>query len=284
MVRKEIVLIDQPVGRIMNRKKNVFVDSLEQIEIVKPTELIIQQLKRQISSGVLKPGDKLPPERELAERLNVGRGYVREAIKKLEFYGILRTIPYKGTLVSSLGVKALEGLIGNVLELEKEHFRSLVETRLILETHAARLTAVRATDEQIEKIQQSHDEYRELALKGSPDIESDLLFHLSIAEFCANPVLRSIISLIAPDIVSYSLRVTRDREAYKQLSEFVVSEHQAIMEGIRSRDPEKASSAMGRHINRILMLVKDYEQQKGKFKIKNWIKKYKNEHGSSAVS
>jgi GntR family transcriptional repressor for pyruvate dehydrogenase complex len=121
-----------------------------------------------------------------------------------------------------------------------------------------------------------------LALKGTPDIESDLLFHLSIAEFCANPVLRSIISLIAPDIVSYSLRVTRDREAYKKLSGFVVTEHQAIMEGIRSRDPEKASAAMGRHLNRILMLVTDYERLKGDFKMRNWIKKYKAEHGSSA--
>ncbi len=258
----------------MNDKTEAFMDSLEQIEIKKPTELIIQQIKRQISSGILKPGDKLPPEREISKRLSVGRGYVREAIKKLEFYGILKTIPHKGTIVSSLGVKALEGLISNVLELEKENFRSLVETRLILETNTARLAALRATDDEIEKIKKAHDDYRELALKGTPSIEIDFLFHLRIAEFCKNPVLHSLITLIAPDIISYSSKVTRDQDGYRKLSEFVIDEHQAIMNAIRDRQPEDASDAMGRHLNRILMLVTEIEEQKDAFDISKWIDSY----------
>ncbi len=266
----------------MNDNRDVFIESLEQIEIRKPTELIIQQIKRQIATGVLKPGDKLPPERDLAKRLSVGRGYIREAIKRLEFYGILKTIPHKGTIVSSLGVKALEGLISNVLELERENFSSLVETRLILETNAARLTAMRATDDEIIKIEKAHDEYRELALKGIPNIEIDFLFHLRIAEFCKNPVLRSIISLITPDIISYSMSIAGDQQGYRELSKFVINEHLAIMNAIMSRQPEQASNAMGRHLNRILTLVTDIEKQKDAFDIYQWIENYKAQHDRPA--
>ena len=62
-----------------------------ELEFKKPSDLIISQIRRLITEGVLKPGDRLPPERELAERFAVGRGHVRDAIKKLEFYGILKT-------------------------------------------------------------------------------------------------------------------------------------------------------------------------------------------------
>ena len=266
----------------MDDKTEAFIESLEQIEIKKPTDLIIQQIKRQISSGMLKPGDKLPPEREISKRLSVGRGYVREAIKKLEFYGILKTIPHKGTIVSSLGVKALEGLISNVLELEKENFRSLVETRLILETNTARLAALRASDNEIEKIQKAHDDYRDLALKGTPNIEIDFLFHLRIAEFCKNPALHSLITLIAPDIISYSASITGDEHGYRRLSKFVIGEHKAVMEAILKREPEQASDAMGRHLNRILTLVSEIEKQKDKFDIGKWIENYMVQHEISS--
>ncbi|MBD3287174.1 FCD domain-containing protein [candidate division KSB1 bacterium] len=259
----------------MDDKTEAFIESLEQIEIKKPTDLIIQQIKRQISSGMLKPGDKLPPEREISKRLSVGRGYVREAIKKLEFYGILKTIPHKGTIVSSLGVKALEGLISNVLELEKENFRSLVETRLILETNTARLAALRAADNEIEKIQKAHDDYRELALKGTPNIEIDFLFHLRIAEFCKNPVLHSIITLITPDIISYSMSIAGDRQVYLRLSKLVVDEHRTIMNAIRNREAEKSADAMRKHLNRVLTLVTEIEQRQDAFDIDEWIENYK---------
>lgn len=259
----------------MTKQKESFIESLEKIEIKQPTELVIQQIKRQISSGKLVPGEKLPPERELANRLNVGRGYIRQAIKKLEFYGILKTIPHKGTVVASLSGKALEGLISNVLEMESEHFIPLVETRIILERNAARLAAIRATDEEIEKIQAAHDDYQDLVLKGTPNIEIDFLFHLSIAEFCKNPVLRSMISLMTPDVISYSMKVTRTKKAYMQLAEIVMSEHHAIMDALRSRDPDLSAKAMEQHLNRILQLVKDIEEQKDAFNFTDWIDTYK---------
>lgn len=258
----------------MDTNSEHIIESLKEIEITRPVDLIISQIKRLISDGLVTPGDKLPPERELAQRMRIGRGHVREAIKRLEFYGILQTIPHKGTIVASLGVKALEGLISNVLQIERDDFIALVETRLILETNAVRLTTERASDAEITRIKQAHDEYQQMAQSGSPNIEVDFVFHLRIAEYCQNSILRSIIALISPDIISYSMNVTEDEVGYRKLSDFVVAEHRLIMDGILARNPDRAAEAMGRHLSRIFELVKEFKQLKDKFDLFKWIEQY----------
>ena len=118
----------------------------QEISLAKPADKIIDQIRSLIRTGQLKPGDKLPPERKLVEQFGVGRGHVRDALKKLEFYGILKTLPQNGTVVAGMGVKALEGLISNVLDIEAPDFYSLVETRMMLELKAVELAAERRTD------------------------------------------------------------------------------------------------------------------------------------------
>lgn len=108
-------------------------DNFSEIKLENPVDKIIRQIKQLVSSGHLNPGDRLPPERKLAEKLGVSRSHIREAIRKLEFYGIVKTLPQSGTLVSSIGMVALEGLMTDVLKLEQSDFSSLVETRVILE-------------------------------------------------------------------------------------------------------------------------------------------------------
>ena len=127
-------------------------ENLSEIKIEKPSDKIIHRSKGLISSGQLNPGDRLPSERKLSEKLGVGRGHVREALQKLEFYGILRTLPQSGTVVAGLGVNALEGLINDVLELNNADFHSMVETRVILEINAARLAATGANKEELKRL------------------------------------------------------------------------------------------------------------------------------------
>ena len=98
-------------------KPSQVIEQFREIDFKRPADIILQQIKELISNGVLRPGDRLPPERALATRFGVGRGHIREAIKRLEFYGVLKTLPQSGTIVTSLGGKALEGLISNVLKL-----------------------------------------------------------------------------------------------------------------------------------------------------------------------
>ena len=84
-------------------------ENFSEITVETPVDKIIRQIRSLITSGQLNSGDKLPPERKLAERLGVSRTHVRDAIRKLEFYGILKTLPQSGTVVAGIGITALEG-------------------------------------------------------------------------------------------------------------------------------------------------------------------------------
>jgi len=223
--------------------------NFQEIVIEKPEDKIIRQIRSLITSGQLKPGDKLPPERKLAEKLGVGRSYVRDAIRKLEVYGILRTLPQSGTVVAGIGIAALEGLISNVLQLEDSHFTSLVETRVLLETESARLAAIRRTDEDIENLKQALEAYKKKVKNDEQAVEEDLMFHLKIAEASKNSVLRSLMLIITPDIIHNfrKLEVCKDGRFYRALEE-----HEAILQHLIEQKPDAAALAMRDHMKDVL--------------------------------
>jgi GntR family transcriptional repressor for pyruvate dehydrogenase complex len=216
-----------------------------QIDIRKPTDLIIEQIRKLIAQGTLRPGNKLPPERGLAERFGVGRGYIREAIKKLEFYGILKTIPQRGTFVSSLGVKALEGLITNILSMEHDTVESLMETRAVLEIHTARMAALRGTEEDFARILRSHEDFKSKVERGLSTLEEDHVFHLAIAHTAGNSITNSLIGLIIPDVIAMNMEFKEeDEERFPQ----TLHEHESVIKAIISRRPSEAGAAMKHHM------------------------------------
>ena len=228
-------------------------DNFQEIKIETPVDKIIRQIRELISSGQLEPGDRLPPERKLAERLGVGRTNVRDAIRKLEFYGILRTLPQSGTIVAGMGITALEGLISDVLKIENSDFRSLVETRVLLETQAARFAAIRHTSEDIIDIKKALIAYEKKVKSGEQAVEEDLLFHLKIAEASKNSVLKSLMLIITPDIVNsfIKLDICKDGQIYKALDE-----HDVILKHIVAKEPDLAAAAMQKHLKDVV----DYSQ------------------------
>ncbi len=216
-----------------------------EIQIESPIDKIIKQIRGLITSGQLSPGDKLPSERKLAEKLGVGRGHVREAIQKLEFYGILRTLPQNGTMVAGIGISALEGLISDVLKLENSDFASLVETRVVLEMHSARLAAARRTEKDLKNIETALKTFTEKVEEGGQAVEEDLMFHLAIAEASQNSVLKSLMLIITPDII-YSfnkLEICKDENIYKALDE-----HRLILKHIADQSVDLAAEAMMNHL------------------------------------
>ena len=216
---------------------------LREVEI--PVDRIIKQIRSFISSGQLKAGDRLPSERKLAERLGVSRSQVRDAIAKLEFYGILKTMPQSGSVVAGIGMTALEGLITDVLKLEDSDFSDLIETRALLETQAARTAAMRRTTDDIINMKNALDAYELKVKEGLPAVEEDLLFHLKIAEAGRNSVLKSLMMVITPDIVKNftKLEVCKDGRFYKSLEE-----HKIILKHIVNQEPELAAKAMEAHL------------------------------------
>ncbi len=234
----------------MAAQKANLLKQIQKVNIEKPSDIIIRQIQELISKGVVKPGDKLPAERELAESFNVGRGHIREAIKKLEFYGILETYPQDGTYVSGLGAGALEGLIRNILKLNNSDLQSLVETRSILETEAIKLTCERASDKELKEIESAHLEYQKKVEANENGLDEDLIFHLKISEFCHNSVLFSMISLLTPEMlkISYQKKSCADKRYIKALDE-----HEQILKALRSRNPDLCVKAMGEHMANTLL-------------------------------
>lgn len=224
-------------------------NTFKRIEIETPVDKIIKQIKSLISSGQLMPGDRLPSERKLSEQLAVGRTYVRDAIRKLEFYGILKTLPQSGTVVAGFGISAIEGLITDVLELEGSDFYSLIETRVILETSAARYAAARREEDDLEAIRNALKIYEEAVSKGKDTVEYDLMFHLKIAEASKNSVLKSLMLIVAPDIITYfkEQNVCSGNQPNQALSE-----HYEILKHIENQDADKAEEAMREHLSEII--------------------------------
>ena len=229
------------------------IENFSEIQVETPTDIIIRQIQMLITSGQLAAGDKLPPERKLAEKFGVGRSQVRDAIRKLEFYGILKTMPQSGTVVAGIGITALEGLITDVLKLQKTDFNSLVETRLILEKSSARFAAQRRTDDDIQAIQKAMLAYENKILKGKSAVEEDLLFHLTIAEASKNTVLKSLMLIITPDIVSkfVELKVCTDEQFSK-----TYTEHKAIFNHIVNNNGILAGQAMQEHLDDVVTFSK----------------------------
>ena len=228
--------------------EDAVLDNFEEIVYSKPSDIIINQIKNLIVTGQLKPGERLPSERKLSEKLSVSRSAVRDAIKKLEFYGILKTLPQSGTVVAGIGPTALQGLISEVLDIDGSDFKSLVETRIILEINSARLAAERRTEENIRKIAAALEKYHKKLVTGKQTVEEDLMFHLEIAEATNNSVLKSLMMVIIPDIISNFIKydVCGTDEKIKRFYE-----HDAILEYIKNKEPEKAGLAMENHLKDI---------------------------------
>ena len=220
-------------------------ENFNQIRVDSPVDMIMKQMRALITSGQLAPGDRLPAERKLAEKLGVSRSHVRDALRKLEFYGILRTLPQSGTVVAGLGITALEGLITDVLQLEESDFASLVETRVMLEIQCSRLAAERRSKDDLVKIERALGAYEAKIAGGAAAVEEDLMYHLSIADASKNGAMKSLMMVITPDIVRHyrSLSICTDKTNFK--AHF---EHEEILRYIRDQDPDRVEEAMRRHL------------------------------------
>lgn len=207
---------------------------------------IIDKIRDLINYKNLEPGDKLPAERTLSEKFEVTRSNVRDAIQRLEFYGLLKSIPQSGTFVANIGVIAMNGMIDDILRLEAPDFKSLVETRILLELKTVRLAALRRTDEDLKNIKHALDAYKEKALSGEDAVQEDLLFHLAIANASGNSSLNKFMLTITPQIIidfgKYHVCDTDQAVAG-------IEEHSNIYEAIKSQDPALAKQKMKDHFN-----------------------------------
>ena len=223
-------------------------NNFSQIVVESPVDKIIRQIRDLITSGQLNPGDRLPSERKMCEKLGIGRTHLRDALRKLEFYGILKTHPQSGTVVAGMGLPALEGLITDMLGLQGNDFKSLVETRVILETNIAQLAAENRTNKDIQEIEYALIAHRNRLRANEDAVEEDLLFHLKIAEASKNSVLNSLMLIITPDIMQYFKKHNVCGEGRAELA---VEQHEMILEQIKNHDSVGIGESIKEHLRDI---------------------------------
>ena len=204
---------------------------------------IIAKIREYINYKNLEPQDKLPSERMLSEKFGVSRSCVREAIQKLEFYGILKSIPQSGTFVAEIGIIAINGIIDDILRLGASDFKSLVETRILIELKTVRLAATRRTDEDLIQIKAALDAYAEKVLKGEDAVQEDLIFHLSIARASGNNTMNNMMLIIIPEIlINFEKFHVCDKNENDGLRR--INEHTEIYEAIIAQDTQLAKQKM----------------------------------------
>jgi GntR family transcriptional repressor for pyruvate dehydrogenase complex len=227
--------------------------NIQAIQVESSVDKIILQLKQLITSGQLKPGDRLPAERQLAEKLGVGRSYVREAILKLEFYGLLKTSPQSGTYVSGLSIKVLDNLISDIIKFNKDDFSALIEARYYIELDAVRLAAERRTEQDVIELRAALEEHKLKAEQNLDSFEEDMLFHIKIAEAAKNSVIESMMIVLVPDLIK---NIIESNVCGKDRSMIAIDEHRAILKAIEEKDIDAAENAMAMHLDEILQLAR----------------------------
>jgi len=222
---------------------------LKPIERTSVSDAIANQLVELISQGSLKPGDRIPSEKQLCEKFNVGRTSVREALRSLAGMGILESHAGDGTFVTRDSGRHLERVFQWGLLLDRKVIDDLIDTRLMLETHTAKLAAKKATAADLAEMQ--------AALRGMSDslentaeyLEHDLRFHLIIARATQNSILQSLLGTTRGYLQAWIQRtLTAEPDAVRRRAKLSISEHRAILKALQVRDAKAAGKAMASHI------------------------------------
>lgn len=210
------------------------------------TDAAITHIKEMILNGELSPGDRLPPEKELSEKLGLSRSSLREAVKALELIRVLDVRRGDGTYVTSLEPGLLAEAMGFVVDLHRDSsVLELLEVRRILEPSAAGLAAQRRDEEHLAALEESISHVN--ARTELPElIEHDLQFHSIIAQSAKNSYLETLLDALSSKTVRARVwrGLTQDNAVQRTLDE-----HQAILAAIRNADADLARALVTAHIS-----------------------------------
>jgi GntR family transcriptional regulator, transcriptional repressor for pyruvate dehydrogenase complex len=216
------------------------------------SEQIAEQIQRNIIEGKLKQGDRLAPERELAEQLGVSRTVIREATKVLQERGLVKVITGSGTYATRIEPAVVSQSIGLFVQGYKHSFRDLLEIRRMLEVEVAGMAAERATNEDIHLLTACLDEMkavlpeiRTTTEKMEKFVEADLRFHQYLGKASNN----SLLPILLLPITDLLLEFRRKASSFPGAPERAISYHQTVLECVCSRDSQRCREAMRNHLS-----------------------------------
>jgi GntR family transcriptional regulator, transcriptional repressor for pyruvate dehydrogenase complex len=218
-----------------------------EIEAVHKTKIyktVAEQLQRKIRDGVIKAGDWLPPERELAEMFHVSRSSLRDAIRNLEQLGLVEPRQGEGTVVRDPSAETLVNPLATLIATQRELLSDLLEFRRMIEPTLAARAAAQASAEEIAQMAEILERQKEKVDRGDLAIEEDSEFHYAIARAARNGVVLKVL-----DVFMDLLRESRERslQVAGRLQKSLVGHHR-ILNMIRRHDSAGAEAVMRQHL------------------------------------
>jgi GntR family transcriptional repressor for pyruvate dehydrogenase complex len=227
------------------------IDELHAVRKNRRYEQVAEQIQQLIARGVLKPGDRLPAERELAAKFGVGRGSIRDAIRTLEIMGVVEPRHGHGTVVRELSAESLVVPLASVLSQKRELVAELLDVRRMIEPALAARAAENATEQEIAHMQEILDRQREKMRRGEPTIEEDSEFHYAIAVAARNTVILRVL-----DVLMDLLRESRTRSLQVPgRLERSIAGHRRVLRAIKRRDAAAAQATVRQHLKEIEEIV-----------------------------
>lgn len=212
---------------------------------------VINEIFSSISKEKLKPGDKLPSERTIAELLEVSRTTVKEAISVLEANGIVSIKPGVGIFLVSHTKQVIQQELLAVLKPKKQNLSELIELRQAIEGDAAYYAAKRMKEEQRMELENCYINLKKAELNGELAIEEDYAFHKAILTGANNAVMEGLMEVISEKVYSF-IQQNRMETLLQPLEvKVVMKQHQLIYEAILNEDAESAKKAMWEHLHSI---------------------------------
>jgi GntR family transcriptional repressor for pyruvate dehydrogenase complex len=215
---------------------------------------IYEEIARQIEKMIaekMKPGDKLPPERQLADMFGVSRSSIRDAIRTLELSGLVEARQGLGTVVRERSAEAAVNTVTQVLVQKRKMVSELLDVRKMIEPPLAARAAVHATSDEVTEMDNILRRQEEKMRGGELAIDEDSDFHYAIALAADNSVVLKVL-----DVLMDLLRDTRERSLQVAgRPERSMAGHREIFDAIKRQDPAGAEAAMCRHIESVEQIV-----------------------------
>jgi GntR family transcriptional repressor for pyruvate dehydrogenase complex len=232
------------------------------IKTTRKSDKAYQQLVATINNCQIMPGEKLPPERELAMKLGISRQSTREAIYRAQSMGLIDVRPGEGSFVVSSAREALKDPMRALLEEEAGKIFDFLEIRKVIEGWCAAQAAIMATDADLDKIRESLERMQQMALTDTRWDKEDTDFHMSIAAATKNVIAAHIMQTLKESFADYfRLRRTTIRED-KTKKGVYLKQHVEIYEAIRGKNPDLSKKKVLEHLDIIeKVIIKDLKKQ-----------------------
>jgi GntR family transcriptional repressor for pyruvate dehydrogenase complex len=221
----------------------------KEIKVRHISEEVFEQIKEAILEGKLKPGQKLPTERELMSQLGVSRVPIREALKLLSNMGFIETTQGGGSYVKALLAHRVKDPLNHIIKDDVEKIFDLLEVRKELETWSAYHAAEKATEDDIASLGRMIEETKALFKEGKkPPAILDADFHLAIAQ-CSHNTIRAHLTFTIYDIFSEYFNYLIENICFsKKYQESIYDQHYNIYDAIRQHDAQAARKAIMDHL------------------------------------